>query len=102
VYEFKTSLSGFFFDASGNVDDSTSATSQAGVGLKLSGTTDVIVQVAVISTRISAIGGGYTLNIDGHGNGEAYLANTASGTAPPMTLGTSGTAAAGAIALSTH
>jgi hypothetical protein len=39
---------------------------------------------------------------DGHGNGEAYLASTSSGSAPTMTRRPAGTAAVGAIALSTH
>jgi hypothetical protein len=97
VYEIGVTNGPAVLDTQGNRDQSTNATSIAGVTLTLTGSADAIVQGGIASGTFSAVSGSYTNSDFTNGNGRAILLNTASGTAPNWTS-TSGRAALTAIA----
>jgi hypothetical protein len=97
IYEIAVTNGPAVLDTQGNRDQSTNATSIAGVTLTLTGTTDAILQGGIASGTFSGIDSSYTNSDFTNGNGRAILLNTASGTAPNWTS-TSGRAALTAIA----
>jgi len=98
VFEFHTTTSGWTYDTSGNIDDTSSGTTLAGKALTLTGSCEVVVRIAGSSTSLTNINLGYVKNIDTHTNMESYLLSTTNGAAPNYTLGSNGTLAEGAAA----
>ena len=98
VLEYSYTSGPISVDAQGHREQTTGTTSCAGVTLTLTGTNDVIVQIANPSGSISAVTSPYTSPADfPGGNGVAGSINTTSGTAPTWTQ-TSSTDALSAIA----
>jgi hypothetical protein len=92
---------GVVLDTSGTIFDSSSGTSQPGVALTLSGSSDLILQSLIASLgTVSGVTtyGHLTPSSSGY-DAAAELLNTASGTAPTWTTTSSGTPIGAAIAL---
>lgn len=98
--EFSSSIGNFYYDTSGNRDQSTAGTSVAGVTLAPSGKNDVVIQAATCTSNTTAVtpippwGAPF---VDPNGNGVTGSTNTVSGVAPTWTQA-SGTDALMAIA----
>jgi len=98
-WEWKPSTGSATYDTASTVNDAVASTTPAGVGLTLTGTSDVIMQVlAQVTGNPTAISSPYTIETSGAFFAGAYATNQSSGSAPTWTASTSATAVGLAIA----